>query len=147
MGWPIDNIDWPSKPGLSVAEQQSSLLTLIDQAVRLRLNAIYFQVRPEGDALYVSSIEPWSRWLTGKQGVAPSPVWDPLQFAIDACHHRSIELHAWLNPYRSKMNRKDALAPSHVCSRHPEVFAASILQHAHYTVVRLSYEDVAVHHM
>lgn len=117
----IDHIDWPASSSLSVAEQQSSLLVLLDQAARLRLNAIYFQVRPEGDALYLSTIEPWSRWLTGKQGMAPSPIWDPLQFAIDACHARNMELHAWLNPYRSKMDRTSVLAANHICARHPEV--------------------------
>jgi uncharacterized lipoprotein YddW (UPF0748 family) len=68
---------------------------MLDQAVRLGFNAIYFQVRPEGDALYQSSIEPWSRWLTGQQGLPPSPLWDPLAFAIQYAHARNIEIHAW----------------------------------------------------
>ena len=78
----VNNIDWPSKPGLSTREQQQELLALLDRAVALRLNAVIFQVRSSCDALYDSKIEPWSEYLTGKMGQAPSPYYDPLSFAV-----------------------------------------------------------------
>lgn len=89
--------------GLTPAEQQERLLEQLDVLQRMGVNAVFFQVRPEADALYLSYYEPWSRWLTGEQGVAPDPFWDPLQFMIDACHARQMELHAWINPYRAKL--------------------------------------------
>lgn len=96
------NVNWPSKPGLSSAQQQAELVTLLDRAAAARLNAIFLQIRPEGDALYDSEIEPWSRWLTGTQGKAPNPYYDPLAFAIEQCRQRNLELHAWFNPYRAR---------------------------------------------
>lgn len=96
------NVNWPSKAGLSSAQQQAELVTLLDRAAAARLNAIFLQIRPEGDALYDSSIEPWSRWLTGTQGRAPNPYYDPLAFAIEQCRQRNLELHAWFNPYRAR---------------------------------------------
>jgi uncharacterized lipoprotein YddW (UPF0748 family) len=102
-----DSLDWPSSPSLGVTEQQQELLALLDRAVELKLNAIVFQVRPEADALYRSSLEPWSRYLTGQQGRAPVPLWDPLEFAVREARRRGLELHAWFNPYRAAYN-KDA---------------------------------------
>ena len=79
-------------------------------------NAVIFQVRPQADAFYASDIEPWTRFLTGEQGVAPDPFWDPLQFMIEQCHARGMELHAWLNPYRVTSNDQEQLAPEHLYS-------------------------------
>jgi len=98
----VDNIDWPSKPGLPVAVAKRELLTILERARLSGLNAVILQVRPSGDALYASSIEPWSEYLTGAQGRAPSPRWDPLAFAVDEAHKRGLELHAWFNPYRAR---------------------------------------------
>src|SRR5215471_9699440 len=78
----VANIDWPSKPGLSTAEQKRELIAILDRAAQLRLNAVIVQVRPACDALYASSIEPWSEYLTGTMGRAPSPFYDPLAFAV-----------------------------------------------------------------
>lgn len=87
------------------------------------INAVIFQIRPEADAFYKSEIEPWSRFLTGRQGVAPDdPTFDPLEFIIDECHKRGIELHAWLNPYRVKSSMMSELAPNHIYWTHPERF-------------------------
>ena len=83
---------------------------------------IIFQVRPEADALYASQLEPWSRFLTGVQGQAPSPYWDPMQFMIDECHKRGMEFHAWINPYRVKTSLKSELSPNHLYNIHPEWF-------------------------
>ncbi|MDR0938953.1 MAG: family 10 glycosylhydrolase [Mediterranea sp.] len=99
--------------------------TLVAQLNSLReagINAIIFQVRPEADALYASQYEPWSRYLTGTQGQAPSPLWDPMLFMVEECHKRGMEFHAWLNPYRAKTSLKNELAPSHVYREHPEWF-------------------------
>ena len=97
----VANINWPSKPGLSVDEQKSEALTLLDLLHKNNFNAVIFQVRPHCDAMYRSDLEPWSYYLTGEQGLAPDPFYDPLQFWIDEAHARGIELHAWLNPYRA----------------------------------------------
>ena len=85
-------------------------------------NAVIFQVRPQADAFYASDIEPWTRFLTGEQGVAPDPFWDPLQFMIEQCHARGMELHAWLNPYRVTSNDREQLAPEHLYFKKPEIF-------------------------
>lgn len=97
----VANIDWPSKPGLSTEQQQAEALSLLDSAVILNLNAIIFQVRPQCDALYTSELEPWSYYLTGEQGKAPDPYYDPLSFWVTEAHKRGLELHCWFNPYRA----------------------------------------------
>ncbi|MBC7673619.1 MAG: family 10 glycosylhydrolase [Polaromonas sp.] len=97
----VSNIDWPSKPGLSARAQQAELIAILDRAVELHLNAIILHVRTAADALYDSRLEPWSEYLTGQQGLAPEPAYDPLAFAVREAHARGIELHAWFNPFRA----------------------------------------------
>lgn len=100
----VDNIDFPSKKGLSVPDLKKELTEIVDRAAELKLNAIIFQVRPMADALYSSKLEPWAEWITGTQGKEPKEgkvVFDPLAFMIGACHNKGIELHAWFNPYRA----------------------------------------------
>jgi uncharacterized lipoprotein YddW (UPF0748 family) len=116
----VSNMDWPSKRMLSTSEQQAELLALLDQAAALRLNAVVFQVRPAGDALYASKLEPWSEYLTGVQGRAPVPYWDPLEFAIREAHARGLELHAWFNPYRARnTDGRSPLARTHIARTSP----------------------------
>lgn len=111
----VGNSCWPSKPGLTTAEQQAELIAILDRAQQLKLNAVIFQVRPACDALYRSDIEPWSEYLTGIQGRAPSPYYDPLEFAIKEAHKRGLELHAWFNPYRARhKNAKSPIAENHI---------------------------------
>ena len=98
----VVNIDWPSEKGLSTSAQQAELVALLDQVVRLNMNAVIFQVRPAADALYDSALEPWSEYLSGTMGVAPEPFYDPLAFAIEEAHKRGLELHAWFNPFRAR---------------------------------------------
>jgi uncharacterized lipoprotein YddW (UPF0748 family) len=118
----VANIDWPTKPGLTVAEQKAELLSLLDRAVQLHLNAIIFQVRPACDAFYASPLEPWSEYLTGTMGKAPSPFYDPLAFAIGECHKRGLELHAWFNPFRVRHpDAKSPAALNHISRTHPEL--------------------------
>ncbi len=118
----VANIDWPSKPGFSVAEQKAELTALLDHAVQLKLNAIIFQVRPSSDAMYASAIEPWSEYLTGTMGRPPQPVYDPLAFAIQEAHRRGLELHAWFNPFRVlHSHNKSPVALNHISRTHPEL--------------------------
>ncbi len=113
----VNNLDWPSRPGLPTERQQAELLAILDRAAALRMNAIVLQVRPEFDALYQSPYEPWSRYLTGRQGRPPAPLWDPLAFAVEEAHRRGIELHAWVNPYRAAFWRDSLVASNHVTNQ------------------------------
>ncbi len=118
----VHNIDWPSKPGLTTTEQKSELLAILDRAEQLKLNAILLQVRPACDALYVSKIEPWSEFLTGAMGRAPSPFWDPLEFAVNEAHKRGLELHAWVNPFRARHSTAFSLISSdHISKTRPSL--------------------------
>jgi uncharacterized lipoprotein YddW (UPF0748 family) len=107
----VGNIDWPSTPGLSTEAQQREARAILDTAVALGLNAIVFQVRPHCDAMYRSDLEPWSHYLTGTQAQAPSPYYDPLEFWVDEAHDRGLELHAWFNPYRAHLSRRNGEPP------------------------------------
>jgi uncharacterized lipoprotein YddW (UPF0748 family) len=118
----VANIDWPSKRGLAVAEQKAEIIRVVERARELNLNALIFQVRPAADALYPSPLEPWSEYLTGEQGKAPEPFYDPLGMWIEEAHKRGIELHAWFNPYRARHNSAKAPnASSHIANTQPEV--------------------------
>ena len=116
------NIDWPSADNLPVAAQQSELIHLLDQLQSTGINAVFFQVRSQCDAMYESQIEPWSADLTGRQGRAPSPAYDPLKFTIEACRQRGLEVHAWLNPFRAvnNFNNLASFAPNHIARTRPE---------------------------
>ncbi|MFD8547901.1 glycoside hydrolase family 10 protein [Streptomyces sp. NPDC059649] len=115
----VGNLDWPSRPKLTVAEQQRELRAHFDAAVAHRLNTVFFQVRAAADALWPSPYEPWAASLTGQQGRDPG--WDPLDFAVREAHRRGLELHAWFNPYRVA-NHADPgrLTADHPARRHPE---------------------------
>ncbi len=119
----VSNIDWPSKKTLSVAEQKEEFIRLVEMHKRNGMNALIVQVRPAADALYPSAYEPWSEFLTGKQGQAPVPFYDPLAFMIGETHKRGMEFHAWLNPYRAVFNmRNSSIASNHLTKTHPEWF-------------------------
>lgn len=108
--------------GMTPVEMRSKLVEQLNVLQYAGVNAVLFQIRPTADAFYPSALEPWSRYLTGVQGKAPSPIWDPLQFMIDECHRRGMEMHAWINPYRVKQHLSDKLAPWHIYNKHPERF-------------------------
>lgn len=114
----VFNLDWPSRPGLPAGEQQAQLRAQLDSAARLNLNAVIFQVRPSGDAVYASPLEPWSGFVSG--AVGRSPGYDPLKFAIAEAHRRGLELHAWFNPFRARASKTYGPAGSHAAARHPE---------------------------
>ncbi len=118
----VDNIDWPSKRGLSADRQKAEAIALLDRAAAMRLNAVVFQVRPACDALYSSALEPWSEYLTGEMGRAPEPTYDPLAFWVTEAHRRGLELHAWFNPYRARHPSGSGPASAdHVSRRRPEL--------------------------
>ena len=114
----VYNLDWPSQPGLPAETQKAQLRALLDRAASLQLNAILLQVRPASDALYNSSKEPWSEFLTGRAGVSPG--YDPLAYAISEAHARGLELHAWVNPFRAAISASASLPANHVAKEHPE---------------------------
>jgi uncharacterized lipoprotein YddW (UPF0748 family) len=119
----VVNIDWPSDVHLSVDKQKKELLAILDADQRAGINAIMLQVRPAADAFYAKSMEPWSRWLSGKQGQAPDPVYDPLEFAINEAHKRGMELHAWFNPYRATFDGNfKSLCACHITNQEPNWF-------------------------
>jgi uncharacterized lipoprotein YddW (UPF0748 family) len=116
----VANIDWPSRPGLSTWEQQAELIAILNRSVALNLNAVILQVRPAADALYESPFEPWSEYLTGAEGRAPEPYYDPLTFAVDEAHKRGLELHAWFNPYRARHpSARGSAARTHIAIARP----------------------------
>ena len=107
--------------GMGRDRMQQVLTSQLNELQKDGINAIFFQVRCEGDALYPSELEPWSRYLTGQQGTPPNPYWDPLQWMVEQCHARQMELHAWINPYRAKTKGTMALANTHEYFRHPNL--------------------------
>jgi len=118
----VSNIDWPSKNAKATAEQKAELVAIMYTAAALKLNTLIFQVRPGCDAMYASRIEPWSEYLTGAMGKAPSPAYDPLSFAVEEAHRRGIELHAWFNPYRARhSSAKSPVSPNHISKTKPHL--------------------------
>src|SRR5678816_2529385 len=102
----VANIDWPSRNNLTADQQKAEMVSILDRAASTGINAIVFQVRPAGDAVYQSDLEPWASLLSGQQGTSPG--YDPLSFAVDEAHKRGLELHAWINPFRAG-NSSDTL--------------------------------------
>ena len=115
----VYNIDWPSKKGLSVKRQQTEMVAFLNRMSSMKMNAVIFQVRPNADAAYHSSYEPWSHWISGQQG--KSPGYDPLAYCIQQAHARGIEVHAWFNPFRALPNKGISTASNHVVRTHPSV--------------------------
>lgn len=107
---------------MSEAQVKEMFIQTLDSLEQAGCNAVIFQVRPQADAFYPSHLEPWSRFLTGVQGQAPDPLWDPLQFMIEESHKRGMELHAWCNPYRVTSNDQEELAPDHLFFSNPDIF-------------------------
>lgn len=119
----VDNIDWPSRGNYYSDSQKTEFIKLLDMHQRNGMNAMIVQIRPATDAFYPSQYEPWSEFLTGKQGQPPVPYYDPLEFMITETHKRGMEFHAWMNPYRAVFNiGKSSIAASHITKIHPEWF-------------------------
>jgi uncharacterized lipoprotein YddW (UPF0748 family) len=117
----VANIDWP-QPGSTTAQQKAELISLLNRAQQLKLNAIFFQVRAACDAMYPSQFEPWSEYLTGVMGKAPEPYYDPLAFAIEEAHKRGMELHAWFNPYRAlHKSHQGKVSANHISRTRPDL--------------------------
>jgi uncharacterized lipoprotein YddW (UPF0748 family) len=117
----VANINWPSKPGLSTDQQKQEAIVLLDFLKKEHFNAVILQVRPQCDALYNSQLEPWSYFLTGVQGKAPEPFYDPLEFWIRESHDRGIELHVWLNPYRAHHKDGKEISDQSIIKKRPEL--------------------------
>ena len=117
----VNNIDWPQKDQHHVDSQKLAFIDLLDFYASHHYNAVIVQIRTAGDALYPTDLAPWSRFLTGKEGLPPEPYYDPVKFMIEACHQRGLEFHAWLNPYRATVNSDTtSLSDDHVFHQHPE---------------------------
>jgi len=119
----VENIDWPSRRGLPVEQQKQEFINLLNTQQRNGMNAVVVQIRPVADALYASPFEPWSEYLTGTQGQAPNPYYDPLQFMIEETHKRGMEFHAWFNPYRAVFNAsRNNVTANHISRMRPQWF-------------------------
>ena len=119
----VDNIDWPDSPTIYAHIQKAAFLKLLNMHQRNGMNAVIVQVRPAADAFYPSPFEPWSQWLTGVQGQAPFPYYDPLEFMITETHKRGMEFHAWMNPYRAVFSiTNSSITSTHITRQHPEWF-------------------------
>ena len=123
----VGNIDWPVSKYDSDAKKKSDLKNFLIKLKACGLNTVFFQVRPACDAMYKSSIEPWSFWFSGVQGKGPESDWDPLEYAIKEAHKLGMELHAWVNPYRAvfkptstNLKNINYLSHGHVSNVHPE---------------------------
>ncbi len=128
----VANIDWPSKPGLSTEEQKKEALAILDKCEALNLNAVVLQIRAQADSFYQSDLEPWSYYLTGQQGKAPKPYYDPLEFWIDEAHARGLELHAWFNPYRANHPAmRGEMSPKSIVKTRPDL-ALKLAQEGYY---------------
>jgi uncharacterized lipoprotein YddW (UPF0748 family) len=119
----VDNTDWPAKGMIDAQSQKTEFIRQLDLHKENGMNAVIVQIRPAADAFYPSQYEPWSQWLTGVQGRAPSPYYDPLKFMIQETHKRGMEFHAWCNPYRADFQiGKSSIARNHITRIHPEWF-------------------------
>ncbi len=119
----VQNIDWPLNKLDIPAKQQTDLMAMVDSLDRIGINAIMFQVRPSCDAVYKSTLEPWSEWVTGTQGVPPTATnYDPLSFVLSYAHGKRMEVHAWFNPYRAVVNTwKSSVSGSHISVTRPDL--------------------------
>ncbi len=118
----VNNIDWPSSANLTTEQQRKEMTDLLDIFMEYNLNTVIFQIRPSADAFYPSAIEPWSQWLTGTEGKAPEPFYDPLEFTISECRRRGLDIHVWLNPYRAVTDTANIVSENHISRIHPEWF-------------------------
>jgi uncharacterized lipoprotein YddW (UPF0748 family) len=119
----VANIDWPSQKNLTTRAQREEMRKMLDEFAKNNINAIVMQIRPTADAFYPSALEPWSHWLTGKQGLRPKDYYDPLQYIIDEAHKRCIEVHVWLNPYRvTNSDNIDLLSKDHLYYKNKNLF-------------------------
>lgn len=119
----VANIDWPSQKNLTSKAQRDEMREMLDGLAKNNINTIVMQIRPTADTFYPSVLEPWSNWLTGRQGTKPNTYYDPLQFIIDEAHKRCIDVHVWLNPYRvTNSDNLDGLSKTHLYFKNKDLF-------------------------
>ncbi len=114
------NINWPKKQGVGeniVGEQKKEFIQILDDVVEMNMNTVVVQIRPTADTFYPSSFEPWSKYLTGEEGLHPG--WDPLEFMIEESHKRGLKFHAWFNPYRVTLKETDVISDTHPAKKNP----------------------------
>ncbi|PXY40537.1 glycosyl hydrolase [Flavobacterium cheongpyeongense] len=117
----VVNIDWPKTAIDGVDKEKADYIEILETYQKLNYNAVIVQIRSVGDAFYPTELAPWSRFLTGKEGLAPNPYYDTLAWMIEQAHDRGFEFHAWMNPYRATFDlNKQQLSPTHDIFRHPE---------------------------
>lgn len=117
----VANIDWPKNPNDSFDIMQQDYIALLEFYKNLNFNAVVVQIRTAGDAFYPSSLAPWSRFLSGTEGLAPNTKLDPLHWLISTTHEYGMDFHAWINPYRATMSLDTKiLSPSHDYMNHPD---------------------------
>ncbi|WP_353093503.1 family 10 glycosylhydrolase [Tissierella praeacuta] len=116
----VFNLDFPAKKASTELEYKNEYIKLLNNLEALNMNAVIFQVRPKLDAFYKSNINPWSEYLTGKQGL--NSTWDPLEWMIEETHKRGMEFHAWFNPYRvtTGTEKLSDLAPNNWARQNPQ---------------------------
>ncbi len=119
----VQNIDWPSAKDLSIEQQKAEIVRNVDGLAKMNFNAVLLQVRPSCDALYPSTLEPWSEYLMGASGKAPDdPAYDPLAIWIDECHAKGIDVHVWINPYRARhFKATSPNASNHISNTNPSI--------------------------
>lgn len=118
----VANIDWPSDKNMGSIQQQQEFVNILNNHQKVGINAVFVQVRAASDAFYSLSDEPWSEWLTGKQGRAPSPYYDPMMFMIEHAHERNMEFHAWLNLNRGTHKSGNSVSENHITKIYPQWF-------------------------
>ncbi len=118
----VFSLHYPSKATTDEASLKADAISILDNAKEMGFNAVVLQVRPSNDALYSSKLYPWSKYLTGKEGVAPANGFDPLTFFVEEAHKRGLQLHAWINPYRITAKAEDnaSLTSQNPAVKHPE---------------------------
>lgn len=119
----VYNLDYPSSPTTDVNTLKSEIKTILNNISEMGYNAVFFQVRPSADSFYKSDIFPWSKYLTGQNGLAPLDGFDPLTFLAEEAHKKGIEVHAWINPYRiTKKGDEEyaSISSESPAKKHPE---------------------------
>ena len=119
----VYSLDYPESATVDDEELRRQADEILDSSKAMGMNAVFLQVRPSADAFYESDYYPWSRYLSGTQGLAPENGFDPLKYWVEAAHERGMELHAWINPYRvtrSGESEYQALSADNPARQHPE---------------------------
>ena len=117
----VRNLDYPERPGMTSIELKESFRKILDVYELYNLNTVIMQVRPAGDALYISNLNPPSVYVTGD--LKKNLPLDLLEFAIAETHARGMELHAWFNPFRVTVEKRPETTQEILSTLHEEHYA------------------------